>query len=149
MNSISQKAPRIARYLLGTLLVVFGLNGFFNFMPTPPVEGAALAFLGGLASAPYFFPLVKLIEIGVGVALLAGRFVPLALIILAPISVNIVAFHVFLEPAGTGPAALVFLLNAYLGWAYRSAYSGVLSASAQPVEREATPPLSAAEPLPH
>ena len=75
--------------------------------------------------------LVKALEIGIGVLLLANRYVPLALVLLAPISVNIVSFHLFLDPASIGAAALVTLLNAYLLFAYRNEYKPLLSAKVE------------------
>lgn len=106
--------PKIARYLLGFILVIFGLNGFLNFLPAPELGNAAGAFLGALAASGYVLPIVKFVEVVVGVLLLANRFVPIALVVLVPISVNIVAFHAVLDPAGIAIAALVALLNVYL-----------------------------------
>ena len=122
---MNETVTKVARYLLGLVMVVFGLNGFLNFMPVPPMPAAAGAFMGALAATGYFFPLLKATEIVVGLLLLANRAVPLALILLAPISVNIVAFHAFLAPAGIGPAALVAVLNAYLGYANWDKFKGL------------------------
>ncbi len=124
----SKTAALVSRSLLGVVLVVFGLNGFLNFLPMPPMEGTAATFMGGLGASGYFFPLLKATEILVGIALLANRFVPLALVVLAPISVNIVAFHLFLAPAGIGPAALVAALNIGVAYLYRDAFKCVLAA---------------------
>ena len=97
MNS---KVTLGARILLGLIFTVFGLNGFFNFIPMPPPEGAAAAYLGGLAASGYFFPVLKITEIISGLLLLSGRFVPLALLFLAPIVVQIFLMHAFLAPSG-------------------------------------------------
>ena len=129
------KMNHIARFLLGLMFLVFGLNGFLNFLPQPQPEGAAAQFLGGLASAPYFFPLLKGTEVLVGIALLSNRFVPLALTVLAPITVNIVAYHLFLAPAGIPMVAFITLLQVFLMWNQRAAYASVLSARC---ETEAT-----------
>lgn len=129
----TSKAQTIARIVLGIVLVVFGLNGFLQFMPQPPLPEAAASFIGAIVGTGYLLTVVKLIEIGVGVLLLADRFVPLALLLLAPISFNIFAFHLFLDPAGIGAAALVTLLNIYLFVAYRKQFTPVLQASAQQV----------------
>src|SRR5690242_17046592 len=125
-------APTAVRNLLGLTFFVFGLNGFLHFLPQPPMPAAAGAFLGGLASAAYFFPLLKGIEVTVGALLLANRLVPLALTLVAPIIVNIVAFHVFLAPS---PLMVAFLLASeiFLAWVYRSAFQGVLAARTAPV----------------
>ena len=117
-----------ARILLGLILVLFGLNGFFQFMPQPALPEPATNFLGAILATGYLMLLVKALEIGIGVLLLANRYVPLALVLLAPISVNIISFHLFLDLAGIGGAALVTLLNTYLLFAYRKHYKPILSA---------------------
>lgn len=129
--NIRSKAPVIARVLLGLAFVVFGLNGFLQFLPMPPFEGEAATFMGGLAAAGYFFPLLKATEIVAGLALLSGRFVPLALTVLAPIVLNILAFHAFLA-GGVALSLVLTALGLYLAWAYRDSFRGVLAAKARP-----------------
>jgi hypothetical protein len=97
--------------------------------------------MGGLAASGYFFPLLKLTEIAAGLLLLSGRFVPLALTVLAPIIVNIVAFHAFLAPGGIGIALFVLALELYLAWSYRDAFRSVLKSNARPVP-SSTPPVA-------
>jgi len=134
---IKRKAPVITRGLLGLIFTVFGLNGFFQFIPQPPSPAAAQAFAGALAASGYFFPLLKGVEVASGILLLSGRFVPLALTVLAPIIVNIVAFHIFLAPGGLPLAVLLVGLEVGLAWAYRDSFQGVLAANAQPHSSEA------------
>ena len=122
-----RKVTIIARVLMGSVFLIFGLNGFLNFIPLPPPEGAAADFMGGLAAAGYFFPLLKITEIAVGVALLTNRFVPLALVVLAPITVNILAFH-SLAPDGLPLGLVIVALQGGLAWHYRSAYRLLLTA---------------------
>lgn len=136
MEKLKHFVPSSARLLLGLVFLVFGLNGFFSFMPHPPLPDAAAAFMGGLAGAGYFFPLLKATEVLCGLALLANRFVPLALTVLAPVLVNIVAFHVFLAPGGLPVALFVLALELYLAFAYRAAFRSVLQARVDPA-REA------------
>jgi uncharacterized membrane protein YphA (DoxX/SURF4 family) len=123
--------PTVVRVLLGLTFFVFGLNGFLHFLPQPPLEGSSAAFVGGLASASYFFPLLKGTEVLAGLALLSGRYVPLALTVLAPVIVNIAMFHLFLAP---GVGMVVFLVGAesFLAWSYRDAFRGVLDSNARP-----------------
>ena len=134
---ISKVLPVATRVLLGLVFFVFGLNGFLHFLPQPPMPAGAMPFLGGLAGAGYFFPLLKSIEVAAGVLLLSNRFVPLALTLLAPIVVNIAAFHIVLAP---NPVMVVFLLAAeiYLAWSYRDAFRGVLAARARPAAAAAS-----------
>jgi len=126
--------PVIARLLMGVAFCVFGLNGFLHFIPepkTPMPEGAA-GFAGALMKTGYMFPMVMGTQLLVGVMLLVNRFVPLALVLIVPILVNIVAFHVFLQPAGIVPGAFLMALDLYLAWCYRSSYLPMLAARAKP-----------------
>ena len=114
--------------LLGLPLVVFGLNGFLEFMeppadPTP--EGQA--FLDALEASGFVMPIVKGLEVLCGALLVLGLFVPLALTLLAPIVVNIVGYHVTLDPAGMPIAIGVAVLGLFLAWSYRLNFAGVLS----------------------
>ena len=131
MNTFSKYLPAATSTLLGGMLVVFGLNGFLNFIPMAAPEGEAGVFMGGLAAAGYFFPLLKLTEIAVGLALVFRRFVPLALTVLAPITINILAFHLFLAPAGLPMAVFLVVANAGLAIHYREAYRGLFVANAE------------------
>jgi uncharacterized membrane protein YphA (DoxX/SURF4 family) len=126
---LSTRSVTVARLLLGLGFFVFGLNGFLGFMPNPEHTGAAGAYLGGLAAAGYMFPFIKGTELIVGVLLLANRFVPLALTVLAPVMLNIVAFHLFLEPATIVVPLALLALQLYLAYSYRSAYAPLLTAS--------------------
>lgn len=128
------KLPLIARLLLGLIFTVFGLNGFFEFLPPPELPEAGGNFIGALVASGYLMTLVKLTEVVGGVLLLLGRFVPLALTILAPIVVNIVLFHLFLAPGAAAMALpiLVLVLELFLAYAYRKSFRGVLDANAQP-----------------
>jgi hypothetical protein len=126
-------AKPAARILLGLTFLVFGLNGFLNFIPPPtkPLPEAIVAFSGALVKSGYLFQLVKGTEVLVGVLLLANRFVPLALALIAPVVVNIVAVHLFLDRSGLVVAAVVLALELYLAWSYRSAYRPMLRATVE------------------
>ena len=134
MSQVTRFLPSVARVLLGLIFFVFGLNGFLHFLPQPPLPSAAGAFLGALAGAGYMFPMIKSIEVAAGAMLLANRGVPLALVLLAPVVVNIVAFHLVLAP----PNAVTWLTlacEAYLGWAYRGHFRSLFVAKAVPSSR--------------
>lgn len=132
MHAVTKWLPTVTRVLLGLIFLVFGLNGFLQFIPMQPLPEGAGQFIGGLFSAKYFLPLLKGTEILVGLALLTGRFVPLALAVISPIVVNIAAFHFFLTPGSVGMSIFLLLATAYLGWAYRDAFRPMLSATAKP-----------------
>src|SRR5262245_6897618 len=112
----------IARVILGLIYFVFGLNFFLHFIPAVALpEGRAASFLGGLFQSGYIFPLIKVIEVAAGILLLAGWFVPLVLVVLMPISINILLFHSILEP-GVFPILISLLIvssQIYLAWKYR------------------------------
>ncbi|MEK2646628.1 acyltransferase [Bdellovibrio sp. BCCA] len=120
------KAKLAARLIFGLLWVVFGLNFFFHFLPQPPPPEAGLKFLSGLMANPYFFPFMKVTEIAVGILLLLNIAVPLALVIIAPITLNIMLYHGVLDPAGVGLAILILVLNVFLGIAYFDSYKPLL-----------------------
>ncbi len=107
----------IARVILGLIFLVFGLNGFLHFMPMQLPTGTAGEFVFGLAKAGYFLSFMSFIQVICGVLLLSGTLVPLALLMLAPIALNIFLFHLFLSPANLGMAvfiiAAVILLAVY------------------------------------
>ena len=121
-----------ARILLGLVFFVFGLNGFFHFLPKPPMSGPPADFAGALLATGYMFPLLKGTEVIGGALLLSGRFVPLALTLLAPVIVNIVAFHLFLAPSGLAIPIVVLGLELFLAWSYWNAFSGVVRARVAP-----------------
>ena len=118
---------------MGLLFTVTGLNGFLRFLPEPASmpEGAA-AFAGALVKTGYMFPLIMGTQLVVGVLLLTGLFVPLALVAIAPVIVNILAFHVFLARSGIGPGIAVLAFEIYLVWVYRLAFRGLWTARYRP-----------------
>ncbi len=137
MSGIHSKATLAARVLLGLIFFVFGLNGFLGFLPQPPMEGGAAAFMGALAATGYMFPLIKGTEVVGGLLLLGNRYVPLGLVLLAPVVVNIVAFHTVLAPPNPVTFAVLGLLL-FLAWSYRNNFKGVLEAKATPTVSEAS-----------
>ena len=114
----------IARILLGLIFLVFGLNGFLNFIPAPPMEGVAGAFIGALASSHYLY-LVCGVQVITGVLLLLNQFVPLALAMLAPVIANILAFHLTMQPSGWPLALFTTILWCILMWRYRAHFASL------------------------
>jgi len=107
-------AAKFSRVLLGLVFFVFGLNGFLHFIPQPPLTGVIADFMGGLMKSGYFLPLLKGTETIVGLLLLTGYLVPLALVILTPVLLNIFLFHLFLEPASIVMAIVLVVLHVVL-----------------------------------
>ena len=115
----------IARLLLGLVFVVFGLNGFLNFLNMGPMPtGLAGQFIGALFLSHYFW-VVAALQIAGGVLLLVNRFVPLALVLLGPVIVNIVLYHLFLNISGIGLAIIVVILWFIVFYGHRQYFSGL------------------------
>ena len=109
--------PLIARILLGLVFFAGGVAAFVTHFATPPDLPPALqTFNAGLAASIYFMPFLKAVEIVCGLMLLSGMFVPLALVILAPILINIFLVHAFLAPSGLVLAVILLALEGYLAF---------------------------------
>jgi uncharacterized membrane protein YphA (DoxX/SURF4 family) len=134
-RGFARHLPTIARGLLGLVFFVFGLAGLLNLLPPPPKEQmppGLWAFSEAMQNTGFLLPLVKGTEVVVGALLLLNRFVPLALVLIAPVIVNIVAVHAFLAPSGLGMAIVILGLELYLAWSYRSAFRSMLAAKVRP-----------------
>ena len=118
---------------------VFGLNGFLNFLEQPEGTAEGEAFIGALMDTGYLMTLVKVIETTCGALLLAGYFVPLALVLLAPIIVNILGFHIFLDLSaqGLGTALVILGLHLFVTSQHWKVYAPLLVAKAASNEAEA------------
>ena len=131
-NSFVRWIPAIVRMLLGLMFLVFGLNGFLNFMPAPKDMPQDIMTVSGALMKGGYITVVSATEVIVAVMLLTNLFVPLALALLAPIIVGILTFHVALAPATIGPGIVVLLMELYLAWAYRNAFRPMLAAKVTP-----------------
>ncbi|MBT4763211.1 MAG: hypothetical protein HOO06_16070 [Bdellovibrionaceae bacterium] len=120
-----------ARILFGLGFFIFGLNGFLQFMPNPPTTPEAGALMGAFANTGYFFPMIKIIEISVGVLLLANLFAPLAIVLIAPILVGITTIHLFLNPAGIPIMIVLHVLHGIVAYGYKEYYKGILTKKAE------------------
>ena len=118
-------ASTIARYLLGLMFTVFGLNGFLHFIhQPPPASPLALQYMTVMVVSHYF-AFVFLVQLVAGILLLVNRFVPLALALLAPVLVNILLFHGLMDPAGLPPGILATILWVLVFLPLRGAFSGL------------------------
>jgi putative oxidoreductase len=115
----------IARVLLGLLFAVFGSNAFLHFMPMPRMQGDAGAFLGALAHSGYIYVIAALQVLG-GLCLLVGsRLIAPGLTLLGPVIVNIVLYHIFMEPKGLVMATIIGVLSVFLLWVYRFKFPAI------------------------
>ena len=115
----------IARILLGLPFLIFGLNNFFHFMPMTPPPGDAGVLVGIMYTHGWLI-FHSLLYVVAGVLLLVGRYVPVALVILGPIIVNILVFHLTLTP-GIGPGLVCAVLEIFLIYAYWPAFRGIFT----------------------
>jgi len=120
----------IARYLAGVIFLVFGVNGFVNFIPMPPPGGIAGQFMGALYVSHYLW-VIFAFQVIAAVLLLVNRYVPLAVAILAPILVNILFFHALMAPSGLPLALFVSLLWALIFVDVRPALTGLFQSRLQ------------------
>ena len=131
--------PATARVLLGVVMLLTGLNKIFWFAPMPHMSPALSAFMGALKETGYFLPFIGIVESTGGALLLVNRFVPLAITILAPVLVNILAVHTFLDARGFPIALILIALDVYLAWVYRDAFRSMFEGRGVKVKRIAEP----------
>jgi len=117
-------ASVVAQYLTGVIFLVMGLNGFLNFIPLPPPAGIAGQFMSVLYVSRYLW-VIFAFQVIAGVLLLANRYVPLALAVLAPVIVNILTFHATMAPSGLPLALFVAGLWVVIFVDVRPAFSGL------------------------
>jgi len=120
-------ASTIARYLLGLMFTVFGLNGFLNFIKQPPpANPLAIQFFTSVAGSHYAYMFFGF-QLVAGLLLLSGFFVPLALIILAAELVNILTFHATMAPEGFAPGLVAAVLWILVFLQYRVSFEPLVS----------------------
>jgi uncharacterized membrane protein YphA (DoxX/SURF4 family) len=108
------------------MFVVFGSNVFFHFIPMPPQKPSlATDFSKALMESNYVY-VVGFLQVAGGLLILIGRYVPLGLTLLGPVIVNILLFHIFLEPTGLPIAIVVAVLALFLLWRYRTNFAGLV-----------------------
>jgi putative oxidoreductase len=117
----------IARYLLALIFIVFGLNGFLHFLNPPPPESELAKQFFTVLAASHYLVFVFGLQLLAGVLFLFRRTVPLALVLIAPVIVNILLFHALMAPAGIVPGAVATVLWAVVFWRFRWAFRGILS----------------------
>jgi hypothetical protein len=125
---MKKKSTTVIRFLFGLMLLAFGISGLLSLMPAPQYAGPANDFMDALIKTGYVMVVVLLMKLLVGTYLLINRFVPLALILFMPISVNMFFFHLFLDIVSILPALVIICLNTYLLFAYLEKYKPFLGA---------------------
>jgi len=114
----------VARLLMGLAFLVFGLNGFFHFLPMQPPPATptpATNFMGALMTTHYFF-VIAFLQGLCGILFLFNRYVPLALALICPVLVNILLFHALMSPADIMPGSLIMICWIIVYWHHRAAF---------------------------
>ena len=119
-------ATIVARVLLGLVFVVFGSNIFLHFIPMPPLPATLAGDFSKALMESHYIYVVGLLQVIGGLLLLIGRYVPLGLTLLGPVIVNILLFHIFLDPSGLPMAIIVAVLALFLLWRYRVSFAGLV-----------------------
>ena len=123
-------AVTITRSLIGLVFFAFGLMFFLVPFKMPAMTGKVLAFHTGLAATGYFFPFLKVVETVCGFFLLINRYTLLSLVVLAPITINILLYHTLMDTSGAPMAIAIIAIHIFLFYAYRKSYAGVLVSKA-------------------
>ena len=126
---MKERVVKIIRVLLALILIIFGLNKFLNFIPLPPMPEAAQAFMGALIETGYLMVIVAIVEIIAGIFLLFNRYSAFMLILIFPILLNALLFHLFLDLKGIGGALLTISLTIFLMVKAFDSYKILLSKS--------------------
>lgn len=121
MNSTFTK---ILSFILAIVLFIHGLNEFFHFdfMPVLSIPDEASSFRNSLSATGYLLPLLGILEVFIALLLIMRKWVPFALIVLAPISINVLLFHIFLNVSGIWIALIIVGINILLIYKYWKAY---------------------------
>jgi putative oxidoreductase len=110
--------------LLGLIFTVFGLNGFFNFIPATPMPPLATQFFTVLVTSHFMVP-IFLLQLACGLLFLSNRYVPLALTLIGPVIVNILLFHITMNPSGIVPGAIATVCWLIVFSSVRPAFAGI------------------------
>lgn len=118
----------IVRTLMGLLFIFGAVVVLFNLVPQPELTGKTKIFMDGMDASGYLMPLIKVTELLCGIAFVTGRFVPLATVVIAPIIVNILLFHIFVDTSGLPVAIFLLLANLFLAYANWEKFKPLLEA---------------------
>lgn len=115
--------------LLILIMPVLGTLGIFPEPDASMYTTEAWAFMSALMEVGYVMPVLTAVFL-ICAILVALRYTALAMVLLAPLTVNIVLFHWFLDAtpisASSIPAHVLLLLNLYFAWQHRSTYKHLL-----------------------
>jgi uncharacterized membrane protein YphA (DoxX/SURF4 family) len=116
-------AALIARILLGLMFIVFGLNGFLNFIPAPPTLPGPAGLFNTAIRDSHFIWFVSGVQVIAGAMLLANQYVPLAIVTLAAVLANILVFHLTMLPMGLPLAIITTVIWFIVAWPLRGHFA--------------------------
>ncbi|MGB8441031.1 MAG: hypothetical protein WCE26_16660 [Candidatus Acidiferrales bacterium] len=122
-------AATISRYLLAVAFIVFGLNGFLNFLPAGHMPTLAMQYVNVLAASHYTVPIFA-VQLACGILFLINRYVPLALTLIGPVIVNILLFHILMFPIGVGGGVICTICWFILFAKHYQSFAGIFVARA-------------------
>ena len=118
----------VFRTLMGLLFLFASITFLFNLFPQPELTGNVKLFMEGMMATGYMLPLIKVTELVCGAAFVAGRFVALATVVIAPVIVNIFLFHLLVDTSGLPVAVFLVVANCIVAYGNREKYRPLLSA---------------------
>jgi hypothetical protein len=124
-------AATVARYLLGLIFLVFGSNMLHHFLPNPPLPPGPLADFTRAFAVSHYDLAIGFFQVVPAILLLANRFVPLALTVLAAMIVNIDLTHITMAPSGLPMAGVVSILWLLVFLRMRTNFAGIFEPAPQ------------------
>lgn len=112
----------IVRILIGIFMLFASITYFFHLVPEPIFTGNMKTFNEGLSASKYLMPLAKSVELIAGLTIISGKFIKIGVVILVPVSLNILLINIFLMPEGIPIAAFLFLGNLFLIYSNWNSY---------------------------
>ncbi|HEX4321772.1 MAG TPA: hypothetical protein VHZ52_12750 [Acidobacteriaceae bacterium] len=123
-------ASIVARVLLGLAFLIFGLNGFLNFIPAPPMPDSPMKQFVDVFASSHWQQVISAIQVISAVLFLVGRYIPLALVFIGPVIFNILVFHILFAPSSIGPGVFVTICWFVVFFRHRAAFAPLFQARA-------------------
>ena len=118
-HTISKVKLNFPRILLGSIFILSGINGFLQIFPEPQFSVEGSSFITRLKESGFWWLLLKTTEIVGGVLLISKSLGRFGVLLLAPITLAIVAFHLVFSIQGSALGFLVFTLELLLIFMWR------------------------------
>lgn len=117
----------VCRILLGAMFVIFGFNGFFGFLKPPQMPTGLPGEFMDVFFKSHWIWVVAAAQVISGALLLVNRYVTLGLVILGPVLVNILTYHITMDLPGIVPGLVCTILWAIVAWSKRDNLRGIFA----------------------